>query len=191
MAILLAIYQDIGLWDASDPKHRACYFGQPCSVTGEKLCARILYLAKFSHAYGACSAFSGSEHEYCPPISDFERRWLFPNCSACGVLTEVRGLVLIHRRMLDEYAVDEKFTDTDVKCIKKSLAGYMRAYEIRRGMHLQELHEQGQAAYELEMRYARGEDATQLDLGLETERNGWWKKIAVRVIKAIVRVFSM
>ncbi|GJC88500.1 hypothetical protein ColLi_11338 [Colletotrichum liriopes] len=191
MAMLLATYQENGLWDASDPKHRACYFGQPCLVTGDKLCARILYLAKHSHAYGSCSAFSGSEHEYCPPISDLERRWLFPNCSACGVLTEARGLVLIHRRMLDECAVNEKFTDTDVKCIKKSLAGYMRAYEIRRSMHLQELREQGQAAYELEMRYARGDDATQSTLGQKAGRDGWWKKTAIRAIKTIVRVFSI
>ncbi|KAK1955656.1 hypothetical protein LY78DRAFT_708086 [Colletotrichum sublineola] len=191
MAILFSNYQESGLWDASDPKHRACYFGQPCLVTGEKSCARILHLAKHSHVYGACSVFSGPDHDHCPTVTDLERRWLFPSCSACGVLTEVRGLILIHRRMLDECAVEENFTGTDIECIKNSLTGYMRAYEIRRAMHCQELHEQEQAAYELEMRCARGDAATQFALGTtKVERKGWWKKATTYVVRVVVHAFS-
>ncbi|GKT48712.1 uncharacterized protein ColSpa_08893 [Colletotrichum spaethianum] len=79
----------------------------------------------------------------------------------------------------------------DIKCIKNSLAGYMRAYETRREMHLQELYKQGQAAYELEMRYAKGEDFPQLALKPDAGRNRWWKKTVGRFIKAVVRVFSV
>ncbi|WQF85470.1 hypothetical protein CDEST_10484 [Colletotrichum destructivum] len=191
MAILFSTYQKTGFWDANDPKHRACYPGQACSKTGEKLCARILYIAKHNHAYGACSSSGGPDHEYCPPISDLERRWLFPDCSECGLLNEARALVLIHRRMLDECVMDEGFTDRDVERVKNSLVGYMRAYGVRRGMHIQELREQSQAAYELEMRYARGgEDATCLALGPRAGRCGWWGKTAGRVVKAVARFLS-
>ncbi|OLN97699.1 hypothetical protein CCHL11_09163 [Colletotrichum chlorophyti] len=192
MTALLATYRESGLWDACDPKHRACYTGQPCSVTGEKLCPRISFLAKHQHAYGDCSAWSGPEHTYCVAPSGPERHWLFPSCPACGVLTEVRGLILIHRRMLDECALDEGFTQVDIGYVQNSLEGYIRAYKVRRAMHFQELQNKGEAVYDLEMKYAGGNIRvrTWVIARLIARQGLWWKHMVKQVLKAVDWLFS-
>ncbi|OHE95100.1 hypothetical protein CORC01_09624 [Colletotrichum orchidophilum] len=189
MANLFAAYQQSGLWDACDPKHRACYIGQPCMVTGEKTCPRILYVAKYQHAYGNCSS-SGPDHAFCPAISELEQQCLFPSCSACVVLTEARGLVLIHRRILDECVEDENFSAADIDCIKKSVSGYIRAFHVRRNLHLEELQRECQMVYDMEMSYASGNDDTSTVLNFAAGRTRWWKVTIGKVVNTIIRILS-
>lgn len=188
-ASLFAAYKRSGLWDAYDPKHRACHIGESCMATGEKSCARILYLAKFEHANGTCSS-RGPDHFFCPTISGLDQQYLFPGCSACLILTEARGLVLIHRRMLDECVEDEGLSSTDIDCIRTSLSGYIRAYNVRRKLHLEELQRESQMTYALEMDYASGNGEIPKAQSPATGRNGWWKSVVERAMSVITRMLS-
>ncbi|KAK7443648.1 hypothetical protein CaCOL14_012297 [Colletotrichum acutatum] len=186
---LFAAYQRSGLWDACDPEHRACHIDEPCMVTGEKSCARILYVAKYEHANGTCSA-RGPDHVFCPTISDLDQQYLFPECSACLILTEARGLVLIHRRMLDECVEDEGLSSTDIDCIRTSLSGYIRAYNVRRKLHLEELQKVVQMKHDLEMDYASGNGEISRAQSHATGRKGWWKPVVERAMNAVIRILS-
>ncbi|KAK1625097.1 hypothetical protein BDP81DRAFT_304514, partial [Colletotrichum phormii] len=188
-ARLFACYQRSGLWDACDPKHRACHIGEPCMVTGEKSCARNLYVAKYEHANGTCSS-RGPDHLFCPTISELDRQYLFPGCPACVILTEARGLVLIHRRMLDECVEKERLSGADVDCIQTSLSGYMRAYNVRRRMHMEELQRESQMIHDLEIDYASGNGEVTKAQKPTTGRRGWWKSVVESAIKAVIRILS-
>ncbi|KAL0937031.1 uncharacterized protein CTRU02_209247 [Colletotrichum truncatum] len=186
---IFSTYQECGLWDASDPKHRACISGQPCTVTDNKLCARILFLAKHQHAYGACQAWSDPDHTNCPPITSEEKWRLFPPCLSCGVLTEARGLILIHRRMLDEWSCDEKFILADRHYVQTGLIGYMRAYETRRAMHVHELRDGSEASYQLEKKYIAGVEGQALGVAERaTKRKTRWCKILEKFAKIVRRL---
>ncbi|KAI3558469.1 hypothetical protein CABS01_07590 [Colletotrichum abscissum] len=190
-ASLFAAYERSGLWDACDPKHRACHIDEPCLITGEKSCARILYVAKYEHANGTCFS-RGSDHVFCPTTatSDLDRQYLFPKCSACLILTEARSLVLIHRRMLDECVEDEGLSSTDIDCIRTSLSGYIRAYNVRRKLHLEELEEGSQMKHDLEMDYACGNGEISSVQSHAAGRKGWWKSVVKRAMKAVIRILS-
>ncbi|KAK2748194.1 hypothetical protein CKAH01_18112 [Colletotrichum kahawae] len=191
MMLLLATYQRIGLWEACDPKHRACIPGNPCTQGGEKLCPRIVFLAKLQHMYGTCGSWN-TGHACCPSISDQERYWLFPTCSPCGVLTEIRALVLIHRRILDECVQKEKFSRADIRHLENGLAGYLRAYEVRRGMHIDELRNQTEDAYRIEMIYARGVDGHNVAVGKHPSgTQAWWKAPWLRITTMMADRFGL
>ncbi|KAF0315507.1 hypothetical protein GQ607_017262 [Colletotrichum asianum] len=188
MMLLLATYRSIGLWDACDPKHRACIPGNPCTQTEDKFCSRIVFLVKLQHMYGTCGA-GNTGLACCPSISEEERCWLFPSCPPCGVLTEIRALVLIHRRILDECVPEERFSRTDIRHLENGLAGYLRAYEVRRGMHIDELRNQTEDTYRIEMQYARGVDDYDLTVGKHL-RQTWLQAVWLRVTTMVADRFG-
>ncbi|KAF3797021.1 hypothetical protein GCG54_00015665 [Colletotrichum gloeosporioides] len=99
----LAKFKDTPQWAIADPAHRACELGHGCSVVSDdKFCVRTIWHAKLNHAYGRCGPHTNSPgHALCRDFSEAERQ-LYPSCADCGVLVELKDLILVHLRLLEE-----------------------------------------------------------------------------------------
>ncbi|EQB57214.1 hypothetical protein CGLO_02683 [Colletotrichum gloeosporioides Cg-14] len=142
----LAKFKDTPQWAIADPAHRACELGHGCSVVSDdKFCVRTIWHAKLNHAYGRCGPHTNSPgHALCRDFSEAERQ-LYPSCADCGVLVELKDLILVHLRLLEEEDDDlflEKHgleSGDDLHCIRSSLIGYSKTFEKKLLEHAEDL----------------------------------------------------
>ncbi|KAF4818989.1 hypothetical protein CGCTS75_v011753 [Colletotrichum tropicale] len=142
----LAKFKNTPQWAIADPAHRACKLGHSCSVVSDdEFCIRSIWHAKLNHAYGRCGPHTNSPgHALCRDFSEAERQ-LYPSCADCGVLVELKDLILVHLRLLEEEDDDlflEKHgleSGDDLHCIRSSLIGYSKTFEKKLLEHAEDL----------------------------------------------------